>query len=140
MATLIYEEIELFRVCMLLGASLAFVYDLVRIFRLLFAHRAWVVDVEDLVFWIATAWLVFRTLFTYNQGMLRAYAFFGLFLGCLLYALSISRLLMKGANRLVPYWNRGKRYIRKPIDFLWGTIRKGLKNIKAQVKMAIKSR
>lgn len=48
MAALIYDEVELFVVCLALGMVLAFVYDCVRIFRLFFNHKDWLVDVEDL--------------------------------------------------------------------------------------------
>ncbi|MDO5154676.1 MAG: spore cortex biosynthesis protein YabQ [Eubacteriales bacterium] len=140
MATLIYDEMELFFVCMSSGAMLAMVYDLVRILRLFFRHRDWVVDVEDLLFWIMTAWIVFRMLFAYNQGILRAYAFLGLLLGFLVYAFTLSKLLLFTAYKIVPYWKRGMKYVKKPFAFLLRWARKGLKNILTQVKMAIKSR
>ena len=71
MADLIYAEAELFVVCLLLGAVLALVYDGVRIFRMLIPHKEIVVDIEDLAFWMFTAYMVFRTLFYYNRGALR---------------------------------------------------------------------
>ena len=38
MAELIYDEITLFGICMLLGAGLSLVYDLIRCFRLLIPY------------------------------------------------------------------------------------------------------
>jgi spore cortex biosynthesis protein YabQ len=140
MATLIYDEMELFLVCMLLGAVLAFSYDVVRILRMLVPHKNWIVDVEDLAFWLVTAWLVFRTLFVFNRGTLRGYAFLGLFLGFLCYALTISRVLLWLAGKILPYWNKGKVLLRRPSVRIGSCARKGLKNIRAQVKMALKSR
>lgn len=140
MAELIYDEMSLFLVCLLLGASLALVYDGIRIFRLLFSHKDFFVDIEDLVYWIFTAWTVFKTLFYYNQGMLRGYAFLGMFLGVLLYMLTISRMLLFCVKKGVPYWRRAKALITKPILRLQNSIRKALKNITIEVKMAMKSR
>ena len=140
MADLIFDEMQLFLVCLLLGALLALAYDGVRIFRLLFHHKNWLVDVEDLCFWIFTAWIVFRTLFFYNQGALRGYAFFGMFLGVILYEATISRLLLYGVRRMIPYWNRFKKILLIPIEAIKRNFRKALKNIAIEVKMAIKGR
>ena len=140
MAAFIYDEMRLFLMCMLTGAALAFVYDMIRIFRMLVHHKDFFVDVEDLFFWLLTAWIVFQILFTYNRGALRGYAFLGLFLGFLGYLLTISRLLLKLAAAFVPFWQKGKILLRKPFVFLAKHIRKGLKNIQTQVKMAVKGR
>lgn len=140
MADLIYDEAHLFVVCMSLGALLALVYDGLRILRLLFQHKDWLVDIEDLVYWIFTAWLVFRTLFHYNQGVLRGYAFLGMFLGVLVYLLTISRLLMRVAKCILPYWDIVKFYGKRPLVAVTVWFRKSLKNIASQVTMAIKGR
>ena len=133
MAALIYDEVELFLICVALGAMLAFIYDLIRMFRMMLHHRDWLVDVEDLLFWILTAWMVFHTLFVYNRGALRGYAFLGMFIGVVLYVMTLSRLLLFGAGKIIPY-------LRRPFLFFHGFFRKRLKNIITQVKMAIKSR
>ena len=114
MADLIYDEVELFTVCLLLGAALAAVYDGIRIFRMLFRHYDWLVDVEDLVYWILTGWLVFKTLFYYNRGALRGYAFLGLFLGVVIYMLTLSRLFLFFAEKVLPYWNLSLIHISEP--------------------------
>lgn len=140
MAMLIYDEVELFLVCLGLGALLAFIYDVVRVFRLLFRHKDWLVDVEDLLFWIFTAWLVFRTLFAYNRGALRGYAFLGMFLGVMLYALTLSRLFLLIVEKMLPYWRKVGDIMKKPFLFFAQFMRKRLKNIITQVKMAVKGR
>lgn len=140
MADLIYAEAELFVVCLLLGAVLALVYDGVRIFRMLFPHKEIVVDLEDLVFWMFTAWMVFRTLFYYNRGALRGYAFLGMFLGVLIYMITVSRILMFLADKIVPYWKKGFRLAVKPLVFLKQSVIKILKKAVTEVKMAVKSR
>lgn len=140
MAALIYDETHLFGICLLLGIRLAFCYDLVRIIRLFIRHKNWVVDMEDLLFWLFTAWHVFETLFRYNRGALRAYAFLGMFLGVLFYMITISAALLKTVGLLVPYWQKALTFFLKPLRISRDHIRKVLKNISSQVKMALKSR
>ena len=140
MAGLIYDEMTLFGICLLVGAGLAFVYDCIRILRLLVPHRDVLVDIEDLSFWLFTAWMVFRTLFTYNRGALRAYAFLGMFLGVIIYALTLSRLLLFLVHKMVPYWKKCFRAFGKPFVWIAEFSRKTLKNAVAEVKIAIKGR
>ena len=140
MADLIYEEVELFVVCLLLGALLAMVYDGVRIFRMLVNHGEIMVDIEDLLFWLFTAWMVFRTLFYYNRGALRGYAFLGMFLGVLLYTLTVSRGLLFVAHKMVPIFRKGWDFAAKPWRYLKEKLRKSLKKAAIEVKMAVKSR
>ncbi len=140
MADLIYDEIHLFTICLLLGGMLTLLYDGFRIFRILFQHRNWMIDIEDLMYWIFTAWMVFRTLFDYNQGILRGYAFLGMFLGALIYFLTISRTLLRMVKYVLPHWNKLKLHVKKPITYVIQKFRKMLKNMVVEVKMAIKGR
>lgn len=140
MADLIYDEMTLLGICLLLGAFLAFLYDLIRILRLLIPHKDVIVDIEDLAFWIFTAWMVFKTLVVYNRGALRAYAFIGMFLGVVIYAFTLSKLLLKFFRLITPYWKKCFRIIISPVTYLIGFIRKMLKNIVTEVKIAIKGR
>ncbi len=144
MADLIYDEMQLFLVCFLLGASLAVIYDVFRILRMLFVHWDWLVDVEDLLFWVLTTWCVFKTLFHYNEGVLRGYAFLGMFLGVIVYTLTLSRLLLFLVRSILPYWNKLKNKVggcaKKPVLALRSKCRKALKNIATDVTMAIKGR
>lgn len=140
MADLIYDEVELFAVCLSLGMVLACIYDCIRILRLLLKHKNWMVDTEDLLFWLFTAWLVFRTLFIYNRGALRGYAFLGMFLGVLFYMLTLSRLFLFLVGKIIPYWTACKNFIKKPFVLFCRFLRKALKNIATEVKMAVKGR
>lgn len=140
MASVIYKEAELFGICLLLGMVLALIYDGLRVFRLLFLHQNWLVDLEDLLFWIFTAGFAFSTLFKYNQGTLRGYAFLGMFLGVIFYICTISRWIIFFMECLLPYWNHGKKIIKKPFEIIVGFAIKILKNLVVQVKMAIRGR
>ncbi len=140
MADLIFDEAHLFAVCVLLGAFLAFVYDAIRIFRFMFRHADWLVDVEDLLYWIYTAWTVFRTLFQYNQGVLRGYVFVGMFVGVTGYLLTLSSLLLFLVRKGLPFWEQMKRHMKIPFGYVKQFVRKTLKNIATSVTMAIRGR
>lgn len=140
MATIIYDEAELFGVCLLLGMVLALLYDGIRIIRLFFRHKNWLIDLEDLLFWIFTAWFAFSTLFTYNQGRLRGYAFLGMFLGVLVYTITLSRGILFLVGKMLPYWRKIESFLKRPFIFIYEFIIKILKNMMSQVKMAIKGR
>lgn len=136
----IYGEVELFVVCLILGGVLALIYDGLRIFRMLLPHCEPVVDVEDFIFWLFTAWMVFRTMFYYNRGALRGYAFLGMFLGVIVYSLTVSRLLLFLAGRLVPCFQKVGRGISKPFRYMGRSVIKMLKKAVSEVKMAVKGR
>ncbi len=140
MTFLICNELKLFGICLLLGVLIGLFYDVFRIGRKLIVHKEWLVDLEDLFFWMLTAWFVFRTLFQYNQGALRGYAFLGMFLGVILYECSFSRLLLFMTDKIVPYWNNGKQFVKKPVVLIKNGIRNLLKKLVFEVKMAIKGR
>lgn len=140
MAGLIYSEMRLFGICFLLGMALGLLYDIFRIFRMLIPHKNIFVDLEDLIYWVLTAYLVFRTLFQFNEGKLRGYAFLGMFLGVLIYTLTMRQLLLLIVKKLLPFWIKGMGFAKKPFKRLAGYIRKALKNMVLEVKMAIKSR
>ena len=140
MAGLIMDELHLFGICFLLGMVIAAIYDAIRILRLLVPHRDIVVDIEDLSFWLFTAWLVFRTLFTYNRGALRAYAFIGMFLGVIVYSLTISKLVMFFVHKMVPYWKKFFSILITPFKKIGKNLRKMLKNMAIQVTIAFRGR
>ena len=140
MSELIYEEMTLLVACFFLGMILGLFYDGFRILRLFIRHKDWLVDVEDLVFWVVTAWLVFKTLFCYNQGILRAYAFLGIMIGLLLYYLSVSKIIFCLARKIVPVWSKVLELIKKPVVLFGQFLQKTLKNMIADVKMALKGR
>jgi len=140
MADLIFDEAHLFAVCVLLGVFLAFVYDVIRIFRYMFKHADWLVDIEDLLYWIYTAWTVFATLFRYNEGILRGFVFVGMFVGTIGYLLTISNVLLCLVRKMLPFWEKIKKHMKAPFGRVKQFLRKTLKNVATSVTMAIRGR
>ena len=77
-------ELELFARSFLCGMFLALLYDLLRLFRRLVRHGNFALAVEDLLYWLACALLVFRMLYEENSGAIRGFAIVAVILGMLL--------------------------------------------------------
>ena len=88
----IYEELALLCCFFLVGIFLAASYDVLRILRGLIPHSAFLVNLEDLVYWIYVAVVVFLELYDKNDGRLRGYVFGGLLIGMVIYAATFGRI------------------------------------------------
>ncbi len=71
--------------CFLTGIAITMVYDLLRIARRVIKHPYFFVALEDILFWIFVSVALFLLLYHMNNGSLRWFAVFGLFVGMLLY-------------------------------------------------------
>lgn len=96
-------ELRLLFASFLTGIGLLMVYDCVRVFRLLFPHRALWVGIEDMLYWIYSSLIIFTLLYRENDGNLRAYAIAAAFLGMVLYQWLVSRKLLKHLKKFLEY-------------------------------------
>ncbi len=87
----IFQELDFFAVSFLLGIFLVLVYDCLRIFRRLVRHGTVWISLEDLCYWIVTAFAIFAMLYQKNDGLIRGFSIGGVVLGMLLYNQFISR-------------------------------------------------
>ncbi len=76
------------------GIAIALVYDIFRIIRKAIKTGSLITSVEDLLYWLIVALIMFVTIYYSNDGELRAYLFIGTLLGVVLYALLFSRIIM----------------------------------------------
>jgi len=81
--------------------AIALVYDVFRIFRKTVKTGRLITYVQDLLYWLIVAVIMFLTLYYSNDGEVRAYLFIGAFLGVILYALLFSRIVMESSLFLV---------------------------------------
>lgn len=79
------------------GALLFFVYDLLRIMRRLIPHGTLWVAVEDVLFWLGSAVVIFVMLYQQADGSLRGFSIGGVVIGMLLYAFVLSPFIVKGS-------------------------------------------
>ncbi len=87
----IFQELDFLAVSFLLGIFLVLVYDCLRIFRRLVRHGTVWISLEDLCYWIVTAFAIFAMLYQKNDGLIRGFSIGGVVIGMLLYNQFISR-------------------------------------------------
>ena len=83
------------------GALIAFIYDLFRIRRKALRTPALFVYIEDLVFWLLVAVIMFGTVYLSNDGELRGYIFLGAILGAVLYSMLLSRIVIRSSMFII---------------------------------------
>ncbi|MCM1182256.1 MAG: spore cortex biosynthesis protein YabQ [Roseburia sp.] len=96
------------------GFAMAFVYDLLRLFRRIVRHKRIFVDIEDLAFWTACFFASFTLLYYRNNGVIRFAAVLGAAAGMWLHHMTLGRLLAP-AVRLIKRINRGIAGVFLPI-------------------------
>jgi spore cortex biosynthesis protein YabQ len=144
-------ELQFFLLSILWGGLLLLAYDVLRIFRRLIKHGAFLVAIEDLIFWLLASLFIFTMIFHNNNGIIRGFSIIGMLLGIILYHLSISDWLVKSITKLIqtllsPIKAAVKQIIRF-VRFLWTLAKKGinkllyrLKKIKKSVKITLKTK
>lgn len=78
---------------LLTGAILMAAYDGLRLLRFFIRHSSLWTGIEDLLYWIASAWICFLFLRSANGGETRAYMIASVFAGMTLYDRTVSRIL-----------------------------------------------
>lgn len=79
------------------GVVIAFIYDLFRIKRKAFKTGNLMTYVEDILYWLLVAVVMFTTVYYSNEGELRSYLFIGALIGVVLYALLLSKAVMNSS-------------------------------------------
>lgn len=128
MSTEILGEVDFLIRSMLLGVTITFLYDIIRIFRRVLRHRNFWVSIEDILFWIFCSLCIFYLLYQENNGMLRWFVIMGAGAGMLLYKITVSRpfvnLTVKAAGFVLKHLGKLFRFLTKPLRIF----RKFLKN------------
>ena len=83
------------------GVATAFCYHILLFFRAVVKHRTAVTDAEDILFLSVAGIYFFLTVYQYNDGILRWYAFAGAGLGCLAYLRTLGASLETVRKRLL---------------------------------------
>ena len=91
----------IFLAAVITGFLCGFIFDAFRILRRIFRHGSVLTQIEDIIFWVLAALIVFYMMFITNSGELRGFGILGVFLGMVLYFASISRLVISCANKII---------------------------------------
>lgn len=86
-------ELRYFCAMICYGVLVSFCYHLLMFLRALIRHGTSLTDAEDILFLGAAGLWFFLTVYEYNNGILRWYAFLGAGLGCLAYVRTLGTAL-----------------------------------------------
>lgn len=95
MITSVSNQAYVFLCTIVGGMAIALLYDVFRILRKAIKTGIAVTYVQDFLYWIIAAAIMFLTVYFSNDGQLRAYLFAGAVIGAILYALLLSKIIMK---------------------------------------------
>ncbi len=106
---------------------MAFFYDLLRVRRRTVKAASFVVQIEDFLYWVAAAVFMLVVVYYSNEGEVRGYIFLGAAMGAILYALTLSRIVMSVFLTLVNLLRRVLRVVWRvsswPFYFLFKILR-----------------
>lgn len=132
------REVYVFLCAMGSGAVAGFIYDLFRLKRKALKTKAFLLGLEDVVFWVFAALLVFITAYFSSDGEVRLYFLFGAFLGVLIYHWLFSRWVIQILTLLVKavIWPFAFliRTLRPPAKWALGWIGKGTEKTGRQLQ------
>ena len=83
----------LFMACF--GFAAAFVYDILRAMRRIYAQSTAAVSVQDILFWLLCAIGTLLAVFRVNYGEIRFFMFLGIFIGAAVYYAVVSPVFLK---------------------------------------------
>ena len=97
----IYQEIDIFIKALILGVFLCIIYDFFRIIRRIVKKGTIITGIEDVIFFIFSAIVIFVFMYKMNGGIIRIYIFVGIFLGLIIYEEGIGKYVVKYASKLI---------------------------------------
>ncbi|MDR5659178.1 spore cortex biosynthesis protein YabQ [Serpentinicella sp. ANB-PHB4] len=89
------QELYIFLACVYGGLLIGFVYDIYKIFRLVFNPKKIATMLQDLIFWIIISCIAFYILIWSNKGVIRFYNYLGFILGAFAYYHVLSKAITK---------------------------------------------
>jgi len=123
----------LFISTVLAGAAIGVFYDVFRVLRKVTPHSAWVVQLEDVIFWVIATCAMFYFMLNRNFGEIRPFVFVGTACGIAIYFTTISPIVIKIAVAIVNFVKRVMivtiRIITLPLKFIYHLMRPPIKNI-----------
>ena len=152
------SQAYLFLIFCINGLLIGLLFDFFRILRKSFKTPDFVTYIEDIVFWFLTGLIILYSIFTFNNGELRGYIFIAIFIGIIIYILTLSKyiiklnvtiinfiklILSKIINILIfpfkIFLNLLKKVFFKPVRFIYINIHKKMTNISKNIQIKINS-
>lgn len=91
---------------------IAFIYDLFRIKRNAIRTGSLMTYLEDFLYWILVALVIFGVVYYTNDGEIRGYLFIGTLIGTVLYMLLLSKIVVKSSMLVI-------RFLTSVVKVVW---------------------
>ena len=150
------SQAYLFLIFVLNGVLIGLLFDFFRILRKSFKTPDFITYIEDIVFWFLTGLIILYSIFTYNNGELRAYIFIAIFIGIVIYILALSKYIIKINVKIINFiklitskiinilmfplkkiLKLLKKVYLKPIRFIYINVHKNMTNILKNIQIKI---
>lgn len=112
------NQAYLFLIFTINGVIIGILFDTFRILRKSFKTNDILTYVEDILFWILTGIILLYSIFTFSNGEIRFYMFIGIFLGCIIYMLLISKYFIEINVKIILSIKKVILIIFSPIIFI----------------------
>lgn len=94
-------QASIFLITIAIGIIIGLIYDVFRIIRKIIKHNNFLVNLEDIVFWIISTFVCFYILLHNNNLEFRFYLLLGIFIGLVFYFVLISYYVLKMIIKLL---------------------------------------
>jgi hypothetical protein len=101
MSDMIRLEVNFFMVSLVWGIILMIIYDGLRIFRRLVKHSVCAVSLEDILYWMVSAVLIFKMMYQQNSGIIRGFSIMAMGIGMALYHYTVSNIIVDWIVKLI---------------------------------------
>lgn len=91
MVSSVYWEWNLLLESLKLGVGLGLIYDGFRLFRIIKSHHKFIIDLEDIIYWVISTFLIFRMQLRLADGITRGFVIVSIFVGMWIYHMLIGR-------------------------------------------------
>ncbi len=124
-----YTQGQIFILFFLLGIVIGSIYDIFRVIRKNFKTSDFVTQIEDIIFLIISGILILCFILKFCIGEIRFYVFIAIFLGILLYFLTISKPYVIILNIVVKFCKKILSFFVNLIKIPYIFIKKHIKKL-----------
>lgn len=144
MGETVLNQAYIFGIFVLVGLLIGILFDVFRILRKSFKTPDIITYLQDILFWLLTGSFILFAIFKFNSGELRAYLFFGIAIGIILYILIFSKIFIY-VNVTIINWIKNilhiilnififplkilRKILLKPISFIFINFRRKITTI-----------
>ena len=100
---MISNQVNIFFVFVINGILIGLLFDFFRILRKTIKTNDFFTYIEDILFWILTGFILLFSIFIFNNGEIRLFMFWGIFIGVFIYMISISSYIIKINVTIINY-------------------------------------